>query len=70
MTRATESESESQPKKSRNPKRPAVVSQLKNAGYAIERVIMRPDGSTEFLLAGAAPGNANEWDEVLTDGNC
>jgi hypothetical protein len=68
MDRNTESESAPQPKSKRNPKRPAVVKQLTSAGYTIARVIMRADGSTEYVLAaGAAPVEPNSWDRALGD---
>ena len=70
MDRITESESTSQQKSRRNPKRPAVVKQLTSAGYTISRAIMHPDGRTEFVLAaGAVPvEESNSWDEVMGDG--
>ena len=69
MQSATESKSQQQVKSRRGPKRPAIVSQLKRAGYTIDRVIMRPDGSTELVVAGgngvAEDPNPNPWDRVL-----
>jgi hypothetical protein len=69
VNRNTESESTSQQKSRRNPKRPAVVKQLTSAGYTIARAIIHPDGRTEFVLAaGAAPvEESNPWDKALVD---
>ena len=69
MDRITESESTPQQKSRRNPKRPAVLKQLTSNGYTLDRVIMRPDGSTEFVVSGGtAPVEAsNSWDKALVD---
>ena len=62
MHSATESKSQQQVKSRRGPKRPAIVGQLKRAGYTVDRVIMRPDGSTEFVVAGGTPAEEpNPW---------
>jgi hypothetical protein len=70
MDSATESKSQHQAKNPRRPKRPAIVSQLTRAGYTIDRVIMPPDGSTEFVVAGGGSSveEPNSWDEVMGDG--
>jgi hypothetical protein len=59
---ATDSKPQLQAKTRRGPKRPAIVSQLKRAGHTLERVIMRPDGSTEYVVAGASSAEEpNPW---------
>jgi len=70
MPTVGDSKSEPQPKNPRNPKRPAVVKTLTSNGYTIQRVIMRPDGSTEYVLAnGSRPEPAtSDWDEILANG--
>jgi hypothetical protein len=67
METVGDSDSKPQPRNPRNPKRPAIVRQLTSCGYSIKSVIMRKDGSTEYVLAGGAGADRaqepNPWHE-------
>ena len=46
-----------------------MLKQLTSNGYTLDRVIMRPDGSTEFVVSGgsARVEEPNSWDKALVD---